>query len=81
MYQRSSDGLLGIYKKNGAWLNTGDCGDSSRVILLRNNSSRSEFYSALLAAKLSNNEIGFFLSGCTNWNGITYPAIIGLDTY
>lgn len=81
MYQRSSDGLLGIHKAGGNWSNPDSCQDSSRIVLKRDNISRAEFYSALLAAKMANKEIAAFLAGCVDWNGVTYPVIIGLYTY
>ena len=77
-YQRSSDGLLGIYREGGDWGNPDGCQSSTQIVLTRSNASRSEFYAAILAAKMSGSPIQAHLSGCVDWNGITYPSISGL---
>jgi len=81
LYQRSSDGLLGVYKKGGDWSNPDNCDRSDRIVLTRNNSSRAEFYSAILATKMSNSNFAAYVSGCVSWNGDTYPEIVGIYTY
>lgn len=81
MYQRSFDGLLGVHKVGGDWSNPDECDNSSRIVLKRDNPSRSEFYSSILAAKMAKTEIAAFLDGCVDWNGVTYPVITGLYTY
>lgn len=77
-YQRSSDGLLGVYREEGDWSNPDLCDSSTQIVLTRTNGSRSEFYAAILAAKMSGSPIQAHLSGCIDWNGTTYPAISGL---
>ena len=77
-FQRSSDGLLGIYKEGGDRLNPDNCQSSTQIVLTRDNASRSEFYAAILAAKVSDSPIQAHLSGCVEWNGVTYPRIAGL---
>ena len=81
IYQRSLDGLLAVKKAGGDWSNPDNCASSDRIVLTKDNPSRSEFYSALLSSKMANKEINAWLSGCVNWNGITYPVISGLYTY
>ena len=81
IYQRSVDGHLAVYKKDGNWANPDNCGSSERMVLTRDNPSRNEFYSALLASKISGRDINAWLVGCVDWNGTTYPEISGLYTY
>ena len=81
LYQRSSDGLLGVYRKNGDWANPDNCQSSDRIVLKKDNNSRSEFYSAILASKISDRDFAAYLSGCIGWNGVTYPVITGVYTY
>jgi len=81
LYQRSSDGLLGVFKKNGNWSNPDDCDSSERIVLKRSNEFSAEFYSAILASKMSQSEFQAFLLGCVDWNGTTYPVIFGVYTY
>ena len=74
--------MLGIYKENSVWDNPDTCGASDKIVLTKNdNGSRSEFYSALLAAQTANRNIKAFLVGCVDWNGVTYPKIEGLYSY
>lgn len=80
-YQRSSDGLMWIQRKEGNWNNPNQCDNDERVVLERNNESRSEFYSAILASSMSKTPVSFYLSGCVLWNGVTYPRIVGMFTY
>lgn len=77
-YQRSTDGLLGIYREEGDWQNPDNCQSSAQIVLTRDNPSRSEFYAAILAAKMAGSPLQAHLSGCVDWNGITYPNIRGL---
>lgn len=83
IYERTTDGFLGVYKVGGNWANPDGCQDSSKLVLslATNNPIREELYSALLASKMSGRNIQTYLSGCVNWNGITYPNIVGLYTY
>ena len=82
MYQRSFDGLLAVYKEDGVWDNPDGCDHSDRIVLTKaNNGSRSEFYSALLAAQMANRNIKAYLFDCVEWNGVKYPKIEGLYTY
>lgn len=81
IYQRSFDGHLYVKKAGGSWNNPDGCASSDRLVLVRDNPSRSEFYSAILAAQLANRQISAWISGCIDWGGTTYPEISGLSVY
>lgn len=80
-YQRSSDGLLAVHKVGGDWDNPDSCDASDRIVITRDNESRAEFYSAILAALMAGREIDAWLNGCVDWSGTTYPNISGLYNY
>ncbi|GAA5445422.1 hypothetical protein Misp06_03625 [Microbulbifer sp. NBRC 101763] len=81
LFNGSSNGLLLFARENGSWDNPDNCSASNYLILEKQNPSRSELYSALLASKMSNKEIDVWVRDCIEYNGKTYPKIDGIYTY
>lgn len=80
-YLRSSDGLLAVYKVGGDWQNPDGCQSANQLVLTKDNPDRAELYAALLSAGIGGKTISAWVSGCVNWNGVTYPKIIGLNVF
>lgn len=80
-YLRSTDGLFAVYKVGGDWQNPDSCQSANQLVLTNDNPNRAELYAALLSAGTSGKTISAWLSGCVDWNGVTYPKIIGLNVF
>ncbi|MCU7806376.1 MAG: hypothetical protein KZQ73_00670 [Candidatus Thiodiazotropha sp. (ex Semelilucina semeliformis)] len=81
IYQRSSDGHIAIWKLNGPWDNPDGCQDSSRLVIEGSNTFRDSFVSSVLSAKMADRDMGAFLVGCSDWNGVTHPTVFGIYNY
>ena len=69
----NSDG--NIYGNNLANYNPDSC-VSAQSVILSTNLAKKEIYAAVLAAKISNSNINFYMSGCL---GGTYPIVLNVQ--
>lgn len=78
------DGRIAIIGATGAWENPDNCDASNRLWAFTADENgiisdvQAQFSASLIAAKLKANPVSFFLNGCIDVSGTTYPSPLNI---
>jgi hypothetical protein len=80
----NEDGKIAIIGTNGSWENPDNCDQSNRLYFFSADENgiisdlNAQFSASVIAAKLKANPVSFFLNGCVDVAGTTFPKPLNI---